>query len=35
MRIDCLACQNELFVKESDEYALEYSLHLSHLFRSR
>jgi hypothetical protein len=36
--IDCLACQDEFFVKnpsdvkENDEHALDYALHLSHLF---
>jgi hypothetical protein len=40
MRIDCLACQDELFVnnhldvKENDEHALDFTLHMSCLFRS-
>jgi hypothetical protein len=39
--IDCLACQDEFFVnnsldvKENDEHALDFALHLSRLFRSR
>jgi hypothetical protein len=39
--IDCLACQDEfllnnpLDVKENDEHALDFALHLSRLFRSR
>jgi hypothetical protein len=38
--IDCLACQDELFVnnpfdiKVNDEHVLDFALHLSHLFRS-
>jgi hypothetical protein len=40
-RIDCSACQDEfsvnnlLGVKQYDEYALGFALHLSHFFRSR
>jgi hypothetical protein len=40
-RIDCLACQDEFFVHnpldavENDEHALDFALHLSHLFRSQ
>jgi hypothetical protein len=40
MRIHCLACQDEFFVnspldvKENDEHALDFALHLSYIFRS-
>jgi hypothetical protein len=40
-QIDFFTCQDELFmsnpldIKENDEHALEFELHLSHLFRSR
>jgi hypothetical protein len=38
--IDCSACQNEFFmknphdVKENEEHALDFTLHLSHPFKS-
>jgi hypothetical protein len=40
-RIDCLTCQDEVFVnnpldvKENDEHALDSALHVSRFFRSR
>jgi hypothetical protein len=39
--IDCLACHGEFFVnnqldiKQNDEHALDFALHLSRLYRSR